>query len=191
MDRAAAIDLIRGLVAIPSLSRDEERAAVWLVGVMRDVGYERAFIDEAGNAVGEIGAPDARRTLVLLGHIDTVRGDIPVRIESGADGDVLYGRGSVDAKGPLATFVAAAARLDAAWARSVDLRVVVVGAVEEEAATSKGARFVAARFDGQREPVPTAWDCEPDGGMIVGRGPAGSIRRPSGKPPFRGRPLRI
>lgn len=156
MDRAAAIDLIRGLVAIPSLSRHEARASEWLAGVMREAGYERAFVDEAGNAVGEIGAPEASRTLVLLGHIDTVPGDIPVRIESSAAGDVLYGRGSVDAKGPLATFVAAGARLDAAWARSADLRVVVVGAVEEEAATSKGARFIAARFDGQHEPVPDA-----------------------------------
>ncbi len=74
-------------------------------------------MDEAGNAVGEIGAPDAARTIVLLGHIDTVPGNIPVRIEAAPAGDVLFGRGSVDAKGPLATFVAAAARLDAAWAR--------------------------------------------------------------------------
>ena len=64
--------------------------------------------------------------------------------------DVLYGRGSVDAKGPLATFVAAGARLGAAWARAAGVRLVVVGAVEEEAASSKGARFIAERFDGAR-----------------------------------------
>jgi LysW-gamma-L-lysine carboxypeptidase len=113
-------------------------------------------VDEAGNAVGEVGPPDAARTLVLLGHIDTVPGDIPVRIEPTASGDVLYGRGSVDAKGPLAAFAAAAARLDRSWARDAGLRVVVVGAVEEEAATSKGARFIARRFDGVKEPVPAA-----------------------------------
>jgi LysW-gamma-L-lysine carboxypeptidase len=156
MDRAAATELIRALVAIPSLSHQEARATAWLAGEMRAAGYERAFVDEAGNAVGEIGAPDAGRTIVLLGHIDTVPGDIPVRIEAGAEGDVLYGRGSVDAKGPLAAFVAAAARLGAAWARAAGLRIVVVGAVEEEAATSKGARFIGARFDGSREKVPAA-----------------------------------
>ena len=69
---------------------------------------------------------------------------------------MLYGRGSVDAKGPLATFVAGAARFGSAAAKAADLRVVVVGAVEEEAATSKGARFIAARFDGAREPIPAA-----------------------------------
>lgn len=156
MDRPAAINLLQGLVAIRSLSHHEAQASAWLVERMRAAGYERACVDEAGNAVGEIGAPDAGRTVVLLGHIDTVPGAIPVRIEQTMDGEVLFGRGSVDAKGPLATFVAAGARLGAAWAREAHLRVVVVGAVEEEAATSKGARFIASRFDGIREPTPVA-----------------------------------
>jgi LysW-gamma-L-lysine carboxypeptidase len=152
MDRAAAVELVHGLVAIPSLSRQEAVAATWLVSQMRAAGFDRAFLDDAGNAVGELGDPDAPRTIVLLGHIDTVPGNIPVRIEN----DRLYGRGSVDAKGPLATFVAGAARCGSAAAKAAKLRVVVVGAVEEEAATSKGARFIAARFDGSRERVPDA-----------------------------------
>ncbi len=156
MDRAAAVELIRGLVSIPSLSRHEAQAAAWLVEQMRGHGYDRAFVDAAGNAVGELGDPSASRTIVLLGHIDTVPGNIPVRIEPSAEGDLLYGRGSVDAKGPLATFVAGAALFGAARAREAGLRVVVVGAVEEEAATSKGARFIASRFDGVTEPIPTA-----------------------------------
>jgi LysW-gamma-L-lysine carboxypeptidase len=152
MDRSAATELVRGLVAIPSLSRQEAAASAWLVEQMRAAGYDRAFVDEAGNAVGELGDPDAPRTIVLLGHIDTVPGDIPVRI----DNDLLYGRGSVDAKGPLATFTAGAARFGSAAAKAAGIRVVVVGAVEEEAATSKGARFIASRFDGNNEPIPTA-----------------------------------
>ena len=156
MDRAAAVELIRGLVAIPSLSRHEAQASAWLVEQMRANGYERAFVDDAGNAVGELGDPAAARTIVLLGHIDTVPGNIPVRIEPSADGDLLFGRGSVDAKGPLASFVCGAAKFGAANARAANLRVVVVGAVEEEAATSKGARFIAARFNGTTEPIPTA-----------------------------------
>jgi LysW-gamma-L-lysine carboxypeptidase len=73
--------------------------------------------------------------VVLLGHIDTVPGEIPVRIENGE----LWGRGAVDAKGPLCTFVAAAA------AAAPDLRatVTVVGAVGEERLGSPGARAVA------------------------------------------------
>jgi LysW-gamma-L-lysine carboxypeptidase len=155
MERVAAVALVQHLVSIRSYSREEAEASRWLVEQMRRAGYDRAFVDDAGNAVGEIGALDAARLLVLLGHIDTVRGNIPVRIESDDGGDVLYGRGSVDAKGPLATFVAATARAGE-FVRAANLRVVVVGAVEEEAATSKGARFIAARFDGARERVPDA-----------------------------------
>ena len=82
--RRPPIELVRGLVAIPSLSRHEAAAASWLVEQMRAAGYDRAFVDEAGNAVGELGDPSASRTIVLLGHIDTVPGNIPVRIEAAA-----------------------------------------------------------------------------------------------------------
>ena len=156
MERATAVELVRGLVAIPSLSRQEQAASAWLVAQMHAAAYDRAYVDEAGNAVGELGAPDAPRCVMLLGHIDTVPGAIPVRIESTGEGDVLYGRGSVDAKGPLATFTAAAARVGSRWAHEQGIRVVVVGAVEEEAATSKGARFIVERFNGTTEPVPIA-----------------------------------
>ncbi len=83
---------------------------------MRAAGYDRAFVDDAGNAVGELGDPSASRTIVLLGHIDTVPGNIPVRIEAAKAQKAIccIGRGSVDAKGPLATFVAGAARFGSA-----------------------------------------------------------------------------
>jgi LysW-gamma-L-lysine carboxypeptidase len=136
------IDLLQSLLAIPSLSGAEAAAAVVLTTWMTDHGLH-AFVDAAGNAVGILdGGPDAEgqpaRDIVLLGHIDTVGGDVPVRIEDGK----LYGRGAVDAKGPLAAFAAAAAQLrpHPGW------RIVVVGAVEEEAATSKGARFAATQY---------------------------------------------
>ena len=154
--KARAVDLLQGLVAISSLSRNEQAASQWLVAQMSALGYARAYVDAAGNAVGELGQPDAAQTVVLLGHIDTVPGNIPVRIEGDGDEALLYGRGTVDAKGPLATFVMAAAQVGAAWAEKNDLRVVVVGAVEEEAATSKGARAIRDRFNGQHEPLPLA-----------------------------------
>lgn len=156
MNRTQAIELLRGLVAIPSLSHEEAAASAWLVQQMMTMGYDRAFVDAAGNAVGEMGPSGAAQTIVLLGHIDTVPGDIPMRIETTNAGDVLFGRGSVDAKGPLATFTSAVARVGSAWAHAHNVRFVVVGAVEEEAASSKGARFLRNRFDGIHEPQPTA-----------------------------------
>jgi N-acetyl-ornithine/N-acetyl-lysine deacetylase len=76
----------------------------------------------------------------MLGHMDTVPGNIPVRLENG----VLYGRGAVDAKGPLAAFVCAAARVAATGSKTRP--IIVVGAVEEESATSRGARAVIDRY---------------------------------------------
>ena len=57
----SAVDLQRGLVAIPSPSGEEHEEAAWLVDRMGELGYDRAFVDEAGNAVGEIG-PEAGET---------------------------------------------------------------------------------------------------------------------------------
>lgn len=156
LQQAQAVELLRGMVAIPSLSRQEHDAAAWLVAQMAGLGLVRCEVDAAGNAVGELGPEDAAHVVMLLGHIDTVPGNIPVRLEESEAGPLLYGRGSVDAKGPLATFVAAAARVGHAWAVEQGVRFVVVGAVEEEAATSKGARAIRARFDGQANPVPVA-----------------------------------
>jgi len=75
--------------------------------------------------------------------MDTVRGIIPVRLQDG----VLYGRGAVDAKGPLAAFLCAAARLaQGGHVGALEHPIVVIGAVEEEAATSRGARAVVERY---------------------------------------------
>jgi [amino group carrier protein]-lysine/ornithine hydrolase len=124
-----------GLVSQYSPSGEERCAVEWLVGRMKSLGYTNAFIDDAGNAVGEIG--QGPNQIVLLGHIDTVPGEI--RIEQ--DGNLLYGRGSADAKGPLACFVDAAAkvRVKEGW------QFIVIGAVEEER-DSEGARFVVDQY---------------------------------------------
>jgi LysW-gamma-L-lysine carboxypeptidase len=138
---------VRGLVAIPSTSRREGEAVEWLVARMSERGF-RASVDDAGNAVGEIG--EGSTHVVLLGHIDTVAGEIAVRIEDGE----LVGRGAVDAKGPLAAFVAAAT------APIAGVRVTVVGAVEEESPTSAGARYRAtlAAPDWCVVGEPSGWD---------------------------------
>jgi len=138
IDDQRAVELLRGLVNIRSQSGCEREAVEYLSGQMAALGMHAA-IDEAGNAVGWIGsAPGAKtRDIVLLGHIDTVAGDIPVRI---ADG-VLHGRGAVDAKGPLAAFVCSAAGLSL----PPNTRVVVIGAVGEEA-DSRGAHFAAGQY---------------------------------------------
>lgn len=131
------IGFLEEFVRIPSLSGQEAAVAAFLVERMRALGFE-ARVDEAGNAVGLTGGDGP--LVVLLGHIDTVPGAAPVRIADGR----LYGRGAVDAKGPFAAFVCAAAR--AQQAGRLRCRVALIGAVEEEAASSKGAHFVVDKY---------------------------------------------
>ena len=136
--RASGLSLLRELLAIRSPSGHEMPAVNHLVNWLGGHGF-MAHRDGAGNAVGVLEAPRGNplREIILLGHIDTVRG-FPKVVER--DGK-LYGRGAVDAKGPLAAFATAAAIVGPrpGW------RIVVAGAVEEESATSKGARYLAAR----------------------------------------------
>ena len=138
-----------GLVEQYSPSGQEKPAVDWLVARMQTLGFTQSFRDEAGNAVGVMGS--GPKQVVLLGHIDTVPGQIPVRVE----GDLLYGRGSVDAKGPLACFtdaIASAGAVDG-W------QFVVIGAVEEER-DSDGAQYVATQYRPQFAIIgePNRWD---------------------------------
>jgi len=161
--QGAHVELLRGLVAVASVHPDEGAAVAYLCEQMARRGF-RVRTDDAGNAIGEIG--DGPLHVVMLGHIDTVPGAIPVRIE----GDDLYGRGSVDAKGPLATFVAATS--DAASSgRLAGLKVTVIGATGEEA-HSPGANYLA-----QTMPAPDACIIgEPGGWESVVLGYKGSMQ---------------
>ena len=137
-----AVRFLEELVTVSSPSGEEETAVRMLVREMAALGLA-ATIDRAGNAVGVREVPDADgrspTEILLLGHIDTVPGAIEVRVEDGK----LFGRGTVDAKGPLVTFLFAAARA----AIQPGTRLVVIGAVEEESATSKGARQAVVDFN--------------------------------------------
>ena len=150
-----AVEFLKDLVEIPSLSGKERTAVSLIVDKMAALGLV-AHIDEAGNAVAIREIPNSsgeiKREIVLLGHIDTVPGDIPVRIEDGK----LYGRGAVDAKSPLATFLFAAVQT----ALKPGTRVVVIGAVEEESASSKGARYAAQCYQPDFCIIgePSGWD---------------------------------
>ena len=124
------LDLLHRTVAVPSVTRDEADLAHFLTGWCHRHGLD-AEVDDAGNLVARKGS--GPRRLMLLGHLDTVPHLWPPRW----DGDVLSGRGCVDAKGCLVNFLEVL--------RIVDVpdgsQVVVVGAVEEEQ-TSAGAAHV-------------------------------------------------
>jgi LysW-gamma-L-lysine carboxypeptidase len=128
--QADQLQLLIGLLKRFSPSGQELSASKYLVSQMRQLGFN-SFVDDIGNAVGILG--DGAKEIVLLGHIDTVPGYIDVHLE----GDKLWGRGAVDAKGSLACFVAAAAQVGvrSGW------KFTVIGAVGEED-DGRGARFI-------------------------------------------------
>jgi LysW-gamma-L-lysine carboxypeptidase len=141
-------ELLAGMLRIPSVSGDERRLANWLVEALDDAGFD-AGLDQAGNVIAQWGNGD--REVMLAGHLDTVAGHIPLRVESGW----LYGRGSVDAKGPLAAAIAAVSRQP-----RVGVRYVIAGLVEEET-SSRGARHLLATHDAPSQLVvlePSGWE---------------------------------
>ncbi|AEN04579.1 M20/M25/M40 family metallo-hydrolase [Halolamina sp.] len=98
-----------------------------LLQTLRDGGVEPR-VDAAGNvrASRGSGAPH----LVFNTHIDTV----PPHVPFDRDGDVIRGRGSCDAKGPLAAMVAAF--LDAEWSGKGTLTLAIT---PDEEVLSTGA----------------------------------------------------
>ena len=152
MSDEQAVELLRQAVATPSVTGQEGDVAGLLREFMAASAAE-AFVDEVGNAVGVWGSGE--RLVTFVGHLDTVPGEIPVQITDG----VLHGRGSVDAKGSLCTAIAAASRLGQETLGRLTLRII--GAVEEEGPSSKGARFAASNYPRPEFLIigePSGWD---------------------------------
>jgi LysW-gamma-L-lysine carboxypeptidase len=153
------VELLEEMLSIPSVSTQERELGQWLVSRLRAMGFA-ARRDEAGNVIAFWGS--GPREVLLLGHIDTVPGFIPVRRE----GNRLFGRGAVDAKGPLAAAIASVARQPAGAA----CRFTIIGAVEEEG-SSRGARHLV-----NRKPPDQLVILEPSGWDAVTLGYKGSLK---------------
>jgi LysW-gamma-L-lysine carboxypeptidase len=153
-------ELLRRMLEIPSPSCHEGELAAFLTGAMTSLGFT-AGVDSAGNVVGDIDRGEGP-LIMLLSHLDTVPGQIPVRLSAGR----LYGRGASDAKGPLAAMICAAAS-----AAQFTGRIRVVGAVEEEVPSARGAVAI-------RESMPPPDACvigEPSGWSTVVLGYKGKL----------------
>ena len=109
------LDLLKQLIACPSLSGQEQGVADILKGYLTKNGFTTANIDRYGDLVA--GAKGARPGMRLLfdGHIDTVPADnagdwtTPPFEPVVRDGK-LFGRGTSDMKGADAAFAVAAAQ---------------------------------------------------------------------------------
>lgn len=146
-----ARSLVRDIVAIPSVSGNEDEAVARLAAFFEAHDRE-AWIDDVGNLHSP--GDDA---VLLTSHVDTVPGDIPVRVDDGT----LWGRGSVDAKGPLCAMAVAA----------VETGVSFVAVVGEEH-DSRGATHLVDT----RDPPAALVNGEPSGWNAITLGYRGFLK---------------
>ncbi len=92
----------------------------------------KAHKDKVGNFIAKKGKG---KEILLVGHVDTVPGKIPVKIKD----NKLFGRGAVDAKGPLSCFLEASLEV-------TKRKIIIVGAVDEER-DSKGAKYILNMYN--------------------------------------------
>ena len=117
-----AIELLTNALELYSPSRSEAA----LVNMIKDrcgneLGFEHVNIDNVGNIIATKGTGEP--CILLCGHMDTVPGQVPVRIEEG----YIYGRGASDAKSPLIAMLLAASEFP-----KQSGTVIFAGVVDEE-----------------------------------------------------------
>lgn len=160
LQKLDGVALLEDMLRIDSPSGAEQQLAEHLAQQLDAAGFD-VHIDAAGNLHAAWGS--GAETIALVGHMDTA----PGRVAQRREGRLLYGRGAVDAKGPLAAALTAVSRLP----RDGDRRWVVIGAVEEEA-SSRGARHLAESL-----PAPAGLVVlEPSGWEGITIGYKGSVR---------------
>ena len=130
------IDLLRQLIAIPSVSRDEKAAADFLQERLAGEGFD---VHRTGNNIWIESEPESDRPTVLLNaHIDTVKPSASYTrdpFSADLEGDVLYGLGSNDDGGSLVALLAAYKRL---VAEGQPYRLIWSATAEEEVGGAAG-----------------------------------------------------
>ncbi|CAG9953348.1 unnamed protein product, partial [Clonostachys rosea f. rosea IK726] len=113
MANTPVVQLLRQLMEIPSVSEEEQKIGIFLSKYLKNLGYTVELIPIAPdsdrcNVYAYLGADRKARTC-MTSHMDTVPPHIDFKIE----GDIIYGRGACDDKGPLAAQIIAAEELRA------------------------------------------------------------------------------
>lgn len=98
------------LVKVKSLSAQEKNVQEVAMKQMKDAGFDEVFMDKLGNVIGRIG--NGNTILAIDGHIDTVdTGNLSNWSFDPFSGEIrdgfVYGRGTVDQKGGIASFITA------------------------------------------------------------------------------------
>ena len=128
------VKFLRDLIAIKSLSSQEEEVINRIRKEMEACGYDEVTIDPMGNILGRVGK--GQHVIALDAHVDTVDVGNPANWTvdpfKGAEKDgIIYGRGACDMKGALASIVYGG-KIIKDLGLEDDYTVYVVGSVQEE-----------------------------------------------------------
>jgi len=128
------VRFLRDLIAVKSLSAQEEHVVARIKEEMEASGYDDVTVDDMGNILGRIGR--GKHVIAFDAHVDTVDVGNPANWTvdpfRGAEKDgVIYGRGACDMKGALASIVHGG-KLIKQLGLDDDVTLYVVGSVQEE-----------------------------------------------------------
>jgi putative selenium metabolism hydrolase len=132
--KADLVRFMQDIIRIPSLSSQEGAVIERIRDEMLKLGYDEVIVDPMGNLLGRIGA--GPRIIAFDGHVDTVDvGDPSLWDRDPHSGDIedgiLYGRGTSDMKGGVASSVYAGGLLKKRGVPD-DVTVYVTATVQEE-----------------------------------------------------------
>mgnify|MGYP001823006347 CR=1 FL=1 len=128
------VKFMQDIIRIPSLSSEEGAVVARIRDEMLRIGYDEVTIDPMGNVIGRIGS--GPRVIAFDGHVDIVDvGDPALWDRDPYSGDIengiLYGRGTCDMKGGVASSVYAGALLTKRGIPD-DVTFYATGTVQEE-----------------------------------------------------------
>ena len=140
--------LAKGLVTKQSYSGCEGAAAAELKAYMERAGFDEVLTDRYGNVIGKIKGKRPGPKVLFDGHIDTVPVANPdAWTHDPFAGEIvdskLYGRGTSDMKGAVASFAAAASFFAQDTGRDFAGEIYVDGVVHEECFEGVASRSVS------------------------------------------------
>ena len=126
---------LRDLIAIPSESCEEEGVIRRTIREMEALGFDKAWIDPEGNALGYMG--DGEKIIAFDGHIDTVGiGNRDNWTNDPYEGyetdDIIYGRGGSDQEGGVVSAVYGAKIMKDLGLIPEGYKILVTATVQEE-----------------------------------------------------------
>jgi len=137
ISRVYAIEILKKAIEIYTPSKQEEPLTKFIIQkAENELGFEHIYSDEVGNVIAKKGDGDPK--IILCGHMDTVPGKIPVRIENG----LLYGRGASDAKAPLIAMLLASSMVNREYGT-----IIFAGLVDEEGNATGVKNLIKNKID--------------------------------------------